>query len=361
LARNNGFSLIFHFMIDVAFSVSQYDYTGLFGYSFGRRHHWILHFSIVLVQLGAFMIYCHWNGSLINRLIGSRHILIGADTFWIFLITTIVVYPLIFLREISKLDKVSMLSTLFVTVLVIHALYWLIRDVSDFGFDPEGTFTYCDFSKWEVIIASFGINCMAYSCHLNLFPVLETLRDCTIRRAHYTGGATVLCSFFMYNALGIIAYCDKAGSLGPVSILEAYDRSNVFTIVVTAGVIVILIGSSPAVCWALRNSLNILLFRDAPVSNLKWVVIGGSLSLTAAFLASTSNRVIIFFHLVGGLIQPQIILTLPALFYLKCKTEIPKGMRVLAYFSLVLSLLGSIVSTYRAIVEIIDEIKVGDP
>jgi hypothetical protein len=46
----------------------------------------------------------------------------------------------------------------------------------------------------------------------------------------------------MYNSLEIIAYCDKAGSIEPVSILEA-------------GVIIILIGSSPAVCQALRNSI----------------------------------------------------------------------------------------------------------
>jgi amino acid permease len=353
--------LAMHFMIDAAFSVSRYDFNGLFDYSFGAKYRWTLNLCIVLVQLGAFMIYSHWNGSLINRLIGSDHLFLGADTFWIFLITTVVVYPLVMLRKISKLDKVSMMSTVFVTVLVIHSLYWLIRDVEERGFDPDGTFTYCDFKKWEVIIAAFGINCMAYSCHLNLSPVLETLSDCTLRRAHYTGAATVICSFVMYNALGIIAYCDKAGSLGPVSILEAYDRTHPFTIVVTAGVIVILIASSPAVCWALRNSVNILLFRDAPMSNVRWVTIGGALSLAASFFASTSDRVLIFFHLVGGLVQPVIILTLPALFYLKCKQEIPRGMRFLAYFSIVLSALGSVVSTYRAVVEIIDEIKTGDP
>jgi hypothetical protein len=54
----------------------------------------------------------------------------------------------------------------------------------------------------------------------NLFPVLETL----YRRA------TVVCSFFMYNALEIIAYCDVAGWLAPFAILEAYDTPNVSTI-----------------------------------------------------------------------------------------------------------------------------------
>jgi hypothetical protein len=95
----------------------------------------------------------------------------------------------------------------------------------------------------------------AYSCHLNLFPVLQTLRDCTIPRAHYTDGATAMCSFFIYNALGIIAYCDLAGSLAPFSILESYDTSSVFTILVTAGILEILIGSSAAICSALRKSL----------------------------------------------------------------------------------------------------------
>jgi amino acid permease len=344
--------LSMHLMIAAAFSVKRYDYNGLFDHCFGARYRWVLNLCIVLVQLGALLIYCHWNGSRINRLIGSHHFLLGADTFWIFLITTVVVYPLTFVREISKLDKVSVLSTVFVTALVVHSLDWLIRDVCDFGCDPQHTFAIADFSKWEVIIAAFGINCMAYSCHLNLFPVLESLRNCTLRRAHCTGAATVVCSFVMYNGLDIVAYCDKAGSLGPVSILEAYDMTNPFTIVVTAGVIVILIGSSPAVCWALRSSMNMLVFKGAPVSNLRWITIGGGLSLTAAFIASTSNRVMIFFHLVGGLVQPVFILTLPGLFYLRCKPNMSMTMRILAIGTIALSVVGCVVSTYQAIEEI---------
>jgi amino acid permease len=351
--------LSMHLLIDTAFTVGHYDYNGLFDYCFGRRHRWLINLCIVVVQLGAFMIYAHWNGSLINRLIGSTHFLIGSDTFWIFLVTTLVVYPLTLLRQISKLDKVSTMSTVFVTVLVVHAIYWLVRDVSRSGFDPDGSFTYCDFRRWQVIIAAFGINCMAYACHLNLFPVLETLRECTLRRGYATGGATVLCAFVMYNALGVIAYCDKGGSLGPVSILEAYDRTNPFTIVVTAGVIVILIGSSPAVCWALRNSVNVLLFKDASVSNLRWIAVGGVVSLTGAFLASTSDRVLIFFDLVGGLIQPVVTLTLPGIFYLKCKRNATRTMRALAWFVIIFSLVGCVASTYQAVMEIVDAVTGG--
>jgi hypothetical protein len=51
---------------------------------------------------------------------------------------------------------------------------------------------------------------------------------------------------------------------------------------------------------------------------------------------------------------------LPTLFYVQCKPTIPKEMQILAYFSLVLSVLGSIVSAYCAIVLICTEIEAGD-
>jgi amino acid permease len=200
--------------------------------------------------------------------------------------------------------------------------------------------------QWEVIVAAFGINCMAYNCHLNLFPCLESLRNCTLRRGHYLGALTICTSFLLYNGLGLITYLDKFDDLGPASVLEFFDKTNPFTIITTCGVILVLVASSPAVCWSLRNSVNILFFKGTPVSNLRWVVIGGSIALLAAFLASTSENVLLFFHLVGGLVTPVIILLLPVLFYLKCKTDPPIGMKLLAICTGVFSVLGSIVSTY---------------
>jgi hypothetical protein len=248
-----------HFMIEAAFAVRRYDYNGLFDHCFGRKRRWILNVCIALVQLGAFMIYCHWNGKLLCRLVNSNHVLIGADTFWIFLITTFIVYPLTFFRQISKLDKVSMMSFFFVVILISHSLYWLFKDYAKSGFDPQGQLRFFALERWEVIVAAFGINCMAYNCHLNLFPCLESLRDCTLRRGHYLGALTMCTSFLLYNGLGLVTYLNKFDGLGPASVLEFFDKTNPFTMVTMCGVILVLVTSSPAVCFFAPE------FRQRPV------------------------------------------------------------------------------------------------
>jgi amino acid permease len=291
-------------------------------------------------------------------LIQSSNVILGSNAFWIFVTTAFVVFPLTFFREISKLDKFSMLSSVLILLLIIHSLYYLIKDVGDSsGLDPDHELKLFDLDRWPVVISAFSVNCMAYNCHLNFFSCLESLERCTIKRAQMLGGVTIVVAFFLYNGFGLITYLDLKDKLGPGSALEFYNTSETFTKVTIAGVVLVLIISGPIVNWALRRSVNHLIYKDAPATPIRWIAIGAGASLLAAFLASTSDDVILFFDLVGGLLAPMLILLFPAIAYLKLVKDPPIVMKILAYATAAFTVVGAAACTYQAIDQIIAQFK----
>jgi amino acid permease len=349
--------LSMHFMIEAAYASHAYDYHGLFEYCFGASRRWIPDLGIALVQLGSLMIYSHWNGRLLNGLVGSSHVIFGSNTFWIFLVVSCIVFPFTFFRSISGLDKLSILSSIFILLLISHSSYSLGFHAISTGLSTDTDITFLDWTKWRIIIAAFGVNCMAFNCHINYFSCLEALTNCTVQRAHILGGLTILVAFLLYNVFGLTTYLDLGSKLGPGSALEYHDTSDLFTQITTFGVVVVLIGSSPMVNWALRISVDRLFFNDRPMSSLRWVLIGASTCFLAAVLASTSDDVVLFFDVVGGLLTPMLTLLCPALFYLKCRTDLAWWQKAVACLTAGFTVIGAGACTYHALGEIISELS----
>ena len=352
--------LAMHFLIDASKTCRKYDYHGLFEHCFGAKMMWILNVMVLLVQFGAMMIYSHWNGKLVNHLINyTGNVVIGSNSFWIALVTAGVVFPLTIFRQISKLEKFAMLSTLFIVLLIVHSIYWFVKGYLNGDFDArKAQFVAFDFSRWKVVIAAFSVNSMAFNCHINLFACLENLKNCTVNRARLLGIITIAAAFFLYHVFGTFTYLYLFDDLSThESALEYYDHSDVFTIVTICGVILILVISSPIVCWAARNSLNMMIWKDKPMTNVRWVSIGAGICLVASFLASSSDNVLLFFDLVGGLFTPMIILLFPAVFFLRVCKEASAGMKALAYITAAFTIVGAAACTYQAIDEIIQAAK----
>jgi amino acid permease len=363
--------LSMYFLIESARISQKYDYQGLFDHCWGARHRWILDVFISLTQFGALMIYAHWNGHLIWLVITSLFHnlppLLLQTSPWIFLVVALIVFPLTFFRSIGKLDIISFFSTFFVCVLIIHALYELIRDITghgipDYKWNDQGTVKAFDFSdgRWKVLITAFGVNAMAYTCHINLFSVYDQLERPTVKRGRKLGLYVVIAAFILYNAFGLITYLDHSFDLyGSSNALELYFSKNgdravdPFAVIATLGVVVLLIGSSPVVLWALRNSVHHIIWKDAPPTQVRWIVLGGVLVFGPAFLASLSDDIITYFDLVGGLVTPVVTFLFPGLFYLKVVKGGAPVMKYLAYQHLVFTVLGAGASTYQVIDQLI--------
>lgn len=343
-----------YFLIESSQYSNSYDYYGIFNSCYGPKYMWILNVSIFLVQFGTVTIYCLWNGRLLNHLINSSNPILGSNAFWSFLIAAFLIFPLTVFRSISKLESFASISTFFIIMLIVHALYWMIRDIHDFGFDPQNEITAFNFRKYQVIISALSVNSMAFNCHLNLFSTLEHLNHCTRKRAHQLCAITVGVSFILYNCFGLFSYLDLFDNIGAGSSLEFYPNPNWLTKVTIIGVVIVLIVSSPLVIWAARISLINLIWKDKPATNRKWVLVGGTLLLLAAFLASSSEDVIFFFDIVGGFLTPTIEFVFPVLFFLKIQRGAPKWKVIVACVNLFFSVISIAACLYQAIKQIVE-------
>lgn len=346
-----------NFLIYSSTASRKYDYHELFEHCFGARRRWMLNIMVFLVQFGSAMIYSHWNGRLLNHLIGSKHWLFGSNEFYIYATTAVIAFPLTIFKSISQLGNLSMLSTLFIFVLIAHACYWFIKDTVQYGFDPRNELKVFNFKKINVIITALSVNSMAYNCHINLFSCLEHMEEPTVKRGKKFSFYVVLASFILYNMFGIFTYLDLFNTLGNGSSLEYYKGKHWFTILTICGVIVVLVISTPLVIWAARNSINMMIWKDKPMTNFRWIALGAGMCLLGSFLAATSDNVLLFFDVVGGLFTPTIIFFFPALFFIKLVKNAPISRRINAYFVAAFTLCAIMACTYESVREVIKTIK----
>jgi amino acid permease len=337
-----------HFLVLASKYSHHYDYSGLFDFCFTKRYRWVLNLMIVLQQMGNLAIYFLFIGRLLHNLIGVHipNLIFSSSQFWTMACCCLIVFPLGFPRSIAALDYASTFALVFLVVLVVHSITWWIYDFGDPKVSPVYPF---DFSEWKFVINAFSIDCLAFNIHLNLFPCLEQLKNCTVGRARMLGLMTISVLFLLYVGLGLFTYLDKRDLLeSGETVLEYYDETHIFTEVTTCGVVIILLVSCPVQLWALRNAINTVLF-DTPPTNLRWVVIGGGCCLFAACLSSISDDIMIFFDFIGGVVSPVLIFLLPALFYLKCHVRAPLRMKYLAFQHIGFTVLGAVASLYAAI------------
>lgn len=347
-------TMVTHFMlIETAYFTRCHDYKTLFIHSFGKKFVPFLYLINFLICFGASMIYCHWNGTFICQLLNLKDIpVVSKSIFWIFLSTMVIIFPIHLFREIKKLEKFAMIAFAMIILLIVHAAYYFVIHVIDDGIDPQHQYKSFDF-KNPALISALSINSMSYNCILNLTPALEHLKNCTVNRAKKVSVLTVSVAFFLYNTLAIITYLTLYHDLDSgKSALECYEH-HIFTDIAKAGVVLILIISSPLVLWTARFYLNQLIFKDQPKKTWIWFLVSFSICVGCAGIASISDDVLIFFNIVGGLFSPTIIFVLPTMFFLLKRPKKTIFLKILSGFVLLIALGTTVLCTYQAITDML--------
>lgn len=344
------------FLAESGYFVHAYDYRGLFAFTFGKSKVWIVNCIILCVQIGAATIYFLWNGRLMPKLLGTCDMKppLSSYRFWTVLVSLTCAIPLVCLKSIHVLEKLSILCSVTTLLLIVHAFYWLIVHIKVNGFDPQHKFCWFNFN--HAAITSFSINTMAYNCHLNFFSALEPMRKATVGRARKLARTTVISAFVLYNVYGIVTYLDLFDRIRGSS-LEYYYPGNIFTKVTLIGLIFMLVVSVPLILWAARFSLIHLIWKDEQTTTLKWILIGVVLSVVSTGLATISKNIIIFFEIVGGVFTPILIYFMPSVFYIKNQRYEPKWRIIVAWFIAFFTIVTICVSLYQTGYDVYREIK----
>lgn len=341
----------FWMMIDAGYFTRSYDYRGLFTKLFNEKWIWTIDIIIFLVQIGSCMIYSHWNGLLINRTLGIKVKVLNSNEFWVIATTMLLAFPMTIPRSIAKLESIASVGTLMIILLIAHALYWLIKDIHNYGFDPNHEIKAFHWDFY-VFIPALGVNSMSYNCIINLFPTLEHLRNCTVKRGRTLALIIVVACFILYGMFGVITYLDKFDSLTPGSALEQYDPHDPFTIVATIGVVIILLVAFPLCIWAARISVDATFWKGKEMTTFRWITIGFVLSLISALLSITTDKILVFFNIVGGLLIPVVTLFVPSLFYLRACPNRRWYRTVLAFIVMGFTVVAAVACTWQTALEI---------
>lgn len=346
-----GFSTLSFFCLASHFTKA-YDYTGLMTATFGKKTVWIPQTMIFLVQFGSCIIYCHWIGRLVPKTINHDDDpgILGSHPFWILIFAALFVFPLVCLKSIKYLQNLAYLSSACIILLIIHAGYWFVVGQVRHTIDISANVVWFKFSP--VLITAMSVYSMGFNCHMNLYPTLEHQKDATYKKGVIIAFFTDLVVYVIYNIFGLFTYMYLFDNLKNGSALEAYSETNILTNITVGGIVFVMILSVPIVIWAARISINDMFWGDRPTTT-RWILMAAFLTAGSAGFAASSDNVILFFDIVGGLFTPALIFLLPCLFYLFNQHDEPFYRIFVACCISIFTIIVTIACTYQAVMEVV--------
>ncbi|KAH8647428.1 transmembrane amino acid transporter protein-domain-containing protein [Tricladium varicosporioides] len=264
--------------------------------------------------------------------------------FWI-TVFMLVVIPLSFLRRLDSLKYTSIIALISIGYLVILVVYHFLRGDTMADRGPIRVI------QWAGIIPtlqSFPVIVFAYTCHQNMFSILNEIKDNSHRNTTSVIAASIGSAASIYVLVGITGYLSFGDSvLG--NIVGMYVPSTASTIA-KAAIVVLVMFSYPLQVHPCRASVDAVLkwrpnglksaknspngspARSAPllggvpaqpaarndtISELRFAIITTGiiiLSYTAALTVSSLDKVLAY---VGSTGSTSISFILPGLFYHK--------------------------------------------
>jgi len=188
--------------------------------------------------------------SLINEEYLKQHELLIERNFWITFFMILVVVPLSFLKKLDSLKYASMIALLSVVYLVILVfIHFLKNDIID-----KGPVRFLEPYSASSIFASFPIFVFAYTCHQNMFSLVNELEDKSSKNINRVIGSAIGIAMSLYILVGLTGYLSFGDNVEP-NVIVGYSHAISSTIGRIAIVILVML-SYPLQCHPARASIN---------------------------------------------------------------------------------------------------------
>ncbi|KAK2756545.1 hypothetical protein FQN54_005438 [Arachnomyces sp. PD_36] len=166
----------------------------------------------------------------------------------------LVVIPLSFLRRLDSLKYTSVIALISIGYLVILVVAHFIKGDTMAGRGPIRVF------QWEspiAMLSSFPVIVFAYTCHQNMFSVLNEIRDNSHFRTTSVVGASIGSAASTYILVAITGYLSFGNNVGG-NIINAYPPSATSTIG-RAAIVILVMFSYPLQVHPCRASVDAVL------------------------------------------------------------------------------------------------------
>lgn len=216
------------------------NYESIASYLYGNKMRKLTEMNIMMNNYGSVIAYILLLKELIPRsliMLGVSEPLFINGYFWAISITSLVIYPLSLVKEISALRYTSLLSFIAVGYLafIVVLQYFLMRSEDVWNRVVEAPGAKVDlFSIFKVC----PIVLFSYACHSNIVPIYIELQRPSVRRGKKFISIALFTVMILYLFVGIFGYLtfykEFENGVFPDQILKAdYKAGNVQVTIVT--------------------------------------------------------------------------------------------------------------------------------
>ena len=301
-------------------------------------------------------------GGVINEIFGLGYIGVeefAEKSFWssfsykfiiCYLIAAIILSPLCLLKNISKMRYASMFGifSLFflIFIVVIECPFYIKYNF----FDNKTKINFIDvisgFKGDMKILQAISTLFYAFSCHVGVFPVLNTLKNPIPQRIKLLFKKSILLDISCYLMIGISGYLTQPINTPDLIIERRKIFNNDFLMII--GQICFIFTLIAKICAnynALRSCL-INLFglnkSQNQISNTTNFIMTEIFLIISTFIAIVFQSISSYISLIGGFCSVIISVLIPGLIYIKGlnKSEINKKNIIAGFIVIILTLMG---------------------
>ena len=344
---------------------------------FSQQLRIFLSIVMVLNQSGMIILYqvimYKLLGGVINEIFSLGYLNVEdfvAESFWsqkrikflvCYLITIVVLFPLCRLKTISRMRYASTFGILSLFLLVFIVFIECPFFYSHNVVNGNQKINYYDVSPgfWKDLhfFQSISTIIYAFSCHVGVFPVLNSLHNPTRKRVQKVFRRATLLDIVCYIIIGFSGYLSQPEHT-PDLIIE---RDKIFNndFLMTIGQVLFIFTLVAKICAnynGLRTTL-LILFNYDPIeypNNINLIITVSSLGITT-FIAAIFQKISDYISLIGSFCSIFVAVVMPGMIYIRDNdqkiTSLKNILSIL--FVIILSLFGLLTSfcTIRGIIE----------
>lgn len=190
--------------------------------------------------------------------LGVKSGLLDHRNFWIS-VFMLFIAPLSFLRKLDSLKYTSIVALFSVVYLMLLVLYHCIfNDVTEIHIDWVGPLS------WQKTLSSFPILVFAYTCHQNMFAIINELSPSEkdgskTRQSNIIIRNAISIACFSYLIVGITGYLTFGSNVNG-NIITMYPKDSISSLIGRLCIVVMVSLSFPLQCHPCRGSVNHVVF-----------------------------------------------------------------------------------------------------
>ncbi|KAI5959157.1 uncharacterized protein KGF55_005500 [Candida pseudojiufengensis] len=195
--------------------------------------------------------------------------------FWITIFMVFIVAPLSFLKKLSSLKYTSILALFSVAYLVCLVIESYIEigfgiekgeslSINSFNPVPAKHIDWIGPIDWKQTLSSFPMFVFAYTCHQNMFAIINELRPddkdgSQTRQSNLIIRNAILTALFSYLIVAIFGYLTYGDAVN-ANIIAMYPRDSISTLIGRLCIVIMVSLSFPLQCHPCRGSVNHVIY-----------------------------------------------------------------------------------------------------